>query len=139
MEIMFSTILMLCLACGHCTVINVGKSKKETYQSITQELKQWKMIYWKQTKIAILVGQLQLKKFSRENCHWEAGNIYNECLFLNCLFYPCISYHTKYVVLIISSINLHVYLQVVYYIYASHTHTTHLFKWVQGTMLDVIE
>ena len=40
MEIMFSTILMLRLACGHCTVINVGKSKKETYQSTNQESKQ---------------------------------------------------------------------------------------------------
>ena len=74
MEIMFSTILMLRLACSDCTVINVGKSKKETYQSTNQELKQWKIIYWKQTKIAILGGQLKLKKFSRENCHWEAGN-----------------------------------------------------------------
>ena len=40
MEIMFSTILMLRLACSDCTVINVGKPKKETYQSTNQELKQ---------------------------------------------------------------------------------------------------
>ena len=38
MEVMFPTILMLRLACGHCTVINVGKSKKETYPRTNQDL-----------------------------------------------------------------------------------------------------
>ena len=50
------------------------------------------MIYWKQTKIAILVGQLQLKKFSRENCLWEAGNIWMFISKLSVLFMYLISY-----------------------------------------------